>query len=132
MPVYNEQNIIGDSIHCLVEQNIRVHILDNESTDKTKEKVEGIAGALVTYCRFSTGGTSDQLARNQAIGQALREEPGLEAKSDWIIKVNANERWESPFQGQNLREGIEYVDSFVGRNATKIKCGQERAAAGSG
>ena len=107
MPVYNESDVIYWSIRALVEQRIFVHVLDNESTDNTATIAKGFPEGAVKVSQFYTDGQFNEKLQGEAVGKAFRE---LEEASDWLIKCDADEFLEAPYEGMSLRQGIGMVD----------------------
>ena len=110
---YNEDDIIGQVVGYLVEQGIRVHFLDDGSTDRTVAEVERhVPSGLVKIERLPDSGAVFRwryiLERKSALAAEL--------ESDWFIHHDADELRESPWPGINLLEGIRAVDA-LGYNA---------------
>lgn len=100
---YNEADIIGHTIDYLHGQEITVHLLDNESDDGTPD-IGRSRGADVTV--LSTDGVFDELAMQDALKQLIGSQD-----ADWVIKNDADEYIESPFEGVTLRKGIELANA---------------------
>lgn len=107
IPTFNEDDIIYWTIQHLVSQDIYVHVLDNESTDSTPQIVREFPGSQVSLSFFCTDGQFNERLQSESIQIVLRE---LEASSDWLLKNDADEFLEAPFQGMSLRKGIELAD----------------------
>ncbi len=116
IPTFNEEDIIYHVIKYLVDQNIHVHILDNESTDSTVEVVKRF-GDNVAVSSFSTEGEFNEKVMGDNIRQLIEM---YEKDYDWVARINADEFWEAPFEGITLREGIEKADR-EGYNAIGVK-----------
>jgi hypothetical protein len=108
---YNEEDVVGVVLADLVSQGIRVHLLDQGSTDGTVAEARrfGASGLIEIE---SIEGEGFSLAR------IIRRKELLAARidSDWFINADADEFRESPWPGIGLAEGIERVDR-LGWNA---------------
>jgi glycosyltransferase involved in cell wall biosynthesis len=107
IPAYNEDDVIYWTIRNLVNQNIFVDVLDNESTDSTGRIVKEFPKSQVSLSSFDTSGQFNEKVQGEHIQAILHK---LEAKSDWVIKNDADEFLEPPFQNMSLRKGIELAD----------------------
>jgi hypothetical protein len=107
IPTYNEEDVIYWAIQYLVSQDIHVHVLDNESTDMTPQIVGDFPLSQVSLSSFHTGGEFDEKRQGESIQAVFND---LEARSDWLIKSDADEFLEAPFLGMSLRQGIEIAD----------------------
>ncbi len=108
---YNEEDVIGPVVADLMEQGVRVHLLDHASTDGTVAEVERLRerGSL-TIERLKGGEFS--------LAQIIRRKEILAAEldSDWFVNADADEFRESPWPGVNFVDGIREVDR-LGFNA---------------
>ena len=109
IPAYNEDDVIYWTIRNLVNQNIYVHVLDNESTDSTSRIVKEFPKSQVSLSSFDTNGQFNEKVQGENIQAILHK---LEAKSDWLLKNDADEFLESPFQNMSAREGIDLADKL--------------------
>jgi glycosyltransferase involved in cell wall biosynthesis len=111
--VYNEADIIGQTVGDLVRQRIHVHVLDNLSTDDTVRVLESYASSgLVHVERFPIAGPVRGSTHRFEYARIMlrKQELARELESDWFIAHDADEFRESPWAHLSLREGIERVD----------------------
>ena len=108
---YNEEDVIGVVLQDLLDQGIRVHLLDQGSTDGTLAEAERFrsGGQL---CIERMGGEDFSLARIIRRKEVLASE--LEA--DWFINADADEFRESPWPDVGFVDAIRQVDR-LGYNA---------------
>lgn len=110
MSVFNEADIISESLSALIGQGIDVYVLDNMSTDNSLQIARDYLGRGVIgieSIRFSEDGRevfslSGILKRKQELS--------IELDYDWYINVDADEIRYSPWPGVSLKEGISMVD----------------------
>ncbi len=108
IPAYNEADVIEHTVTRLVEQGVRVRVVDNWSTDDTVARVEALGlGERVRVERFPAEGPSatydwQALLRNT-------ERIAAESGADWVIHHDADEVRESPWPGVGLRDALHHV-----------------------
>ena len=109
MAAYNEEDIIVQSVKKWTDQGVRVHILENWSTDSTYDLVQNLATRLpVTVERFPQDGPSEyfdwgaMLARMEALARVI--------EADWFIRRGADEVLVSPWPGVSYRDALYLVD----------------------
>ncbi|MBV8859448.1 MAG: hypothetical protein JOZ02_21125 [Acidobacteria bacterium] len=109
MAAYNEEDIIVQSIRKWTEQGVRVHVLENWSTDSTHELAQGLGQELpVTVERFPREGPSRffewgaMLERFEALSR--------EIEADWFVRRGADEVLTPPWPGMSYRDGLYLVD----------------------
>src|SRR3989344_2323515 len=107
MPAYNEEDVIYHTIKNLVDNNIHVHILDNESTDSTLDIVKQFPKNQVSFSSFSTNGEFNEKLQGEAIKKAFNK---LKEDYDWLIRNDADEFLESPLSNLNVKQAIEIAD----------------------
>lgn len=116
MHVFNEQDIIGDTVKHLLEQGIDVHIIDNWSTDDTYKIIRSLASASkrVSYERYPDKPNKKfELAKLLA---RVTEVAKDKQEYKWIMLNDADEiRW-SPWRDVNLQQAFSFIDS-VGYSA---------------
>jgi glycosyltransferase involved in cell wall biosynthesis len=117
IPTYNESDVIYWVIKYLIDQDIDVHILDNESTDSTLDIVKKFPPSRVFISSFHTNGEFNEQIMGDNIKKIIKS---YEKEYDWVARINADEFWESPFQNLSLKEGIELADKR-GYNAVGVK-----------
>ena len=114
---FNEADIIGQVIRHLIDQGVRVYLLDHASTDGTVAEAQPYLGrGLVRIERFTErepGGNgrvswTSILRRKEALAREL--------DASWFIHHDADEFRESPWAHLSLRDAIGFVDR-LGYNA---------------
>jgi len=107
IPAYNEEDIIYSVVKHLVDEGIFVHVLDNESTDKTLAQLKSFSPLQVSFSSFSSNNEFNEQIQGDNIRKAI--ETYLK-NCDWIIKCDADEFLESPYEGVSVRQMIESAD----------------------
>lgn len=104
--LYNEKDIISYILRHLFEQGLRVHIIDNWSTDGSADIVREFP--LLDYEKFPAEGPS----RYYSWAPLLRrvEEVTFRAGSNWYVHHDADEIRRSPVKGESLLDGFARVD----------------------
>lgn len=108
--VYNETDVLTETIAHLLSQGVDVHIIDNWSDDGTYEIIKSLAAEhpRVTYERFPQQKVSEfrlelLLKRVESVARSKKE-------YDWIFLNDADEiRW-SPWKDITLQEAFSFVD----------------------
>lgn len=110
---YNEADIVEGLLDRLLDDGIRVHVIDNWSTDGTDELVAKRVErdpSRVTMERFPAAGP-DPTFNLGALLQRV-EEVAAQSSADWIVHHDVDEVRESPWAGVSLRDGLWAVDRF--------------------
>jgi hypothetical protein len=109
MAAYNEEDIVVQSIRKWTDQGVRVHVLENWSTDSTYELAKSLEAQLpVTVERFPGEGPSQffewgaMLERFEALSR--------EMEADWFVRRGADEVLTPPWPGMSYRDGLYLVD----------------------
>ncbi|MBR0163315.1 MAG: glycosyltransferase family 2 protein [Lachnospiraceae bacterium] len=111
--IYNEEDVIENTIRHLREHDVDVYCIDNWSTDKSYEKVLKLAENEADHVfveRFpKEGGTEyydwyHQLERTEEISKELNYQ--------WYIHYDADEIRIPPWKQVKLRDAIYYIDSL--------------------
>jgi glycosyltransferase involved in cell wall biosynthesis len=89
---YNEEDVIGVVLADLMDQGVRVHLLDQASTDGTLAEAE----------RFKSRGRLDieRLEGSDfSLARIVRRKEALAAElaTDWVVNADADEFRESPW-----------------------------------
>jgi len=105
MTVYNEDDVISEVIENLINQKIDLVILDNGSTDRTYE----ICQAYERKGHVKLIQSLENVAESFLINRILYDLT-LTLSPDWIIKVDADEFFESGQNNLSLRDGIRRVN----------------------
>jgi hypothetical protein len=111
MAVYNEADIVRESVHKLVEQGVDVFLIDNASTDGTADRVADLVGRGVIdieQARFQENGRE---VYDWTALLKLKEAVSRRLGHDWFLHVDADEIRYSPWPGTSLREGLDRVDA---------------------
>src|SRR5450432_750203 len=112
--VYNEADILGETIRHLLGQGLHVHIIDNWSTDGSWEIAGAFPETQVKRERFPQTGPSEhyewfrQLEHTEQLANRL--------PYDWFLHYDADELRYSPWPGISLQDAIGFVDR-LGYNA---------------
>jgi hypothetical protein len=115
MASYNEEDIIENSISNLIEQGVDVYLIDNWSSDKTRERVRHLLGhGLIAIEKYPNSGPSEYYNWREIL--ARKEELARNISADWFIHHDVDEIRESPWVGLKLRDAIYRVDK-LGFNA---------------
>lgn len=110
MAVYNEEDIIVETVTKLIRDGVDVFILDNGSTDRSIELLAPFVGKGVVdiqSVRFQEGGR-EVFALLDIL--RLKQELSLRLGYDWYLQVDADEIRYSPWPEVSLREGLDRVD----------------------
>jgi glycosyltransferase involved in cell wall biosynthesis len=107
LAVRNEQHYVRRCLQHLTEQNIAVCLIDNDSTDATREIVAEFEkrSTVIRYIQHPYPGYYDweNLLR-------LKQHIATEIQADWFIHLDADEIPESPLAGKTLAQAIRFVD----------------------
>ncbi len=102
---YNEADIVGGLLDRLLGDGLRVHVVDNWSTDGTFELVEERLGAgRLALERFPAEGPSPHFELERLLERV--EEIAHASGADWVVHHDADEIREPPWAGVSLREGL--------------------------
>jgi glycosyl transferase family 2 len=112
--VFNEADILGETIRHLIGQGVYVHIIDNWSTDESWEIAGGFPDTVVSRERFPKEGPSEhyewykQLEYSEQLAETM--------PYDWFIHYDSDEMRYSPWQGVSIQHAIGFIDQ-LGYNA---------------
>lgn len=108
LPAFNEADVIEHSVRRLVAQGVRVHVVDNWSTDDTVARVEALGLAdRVRVVRFPGAGPSATYDWAALLRNTERIAAGL--GDGWVIHQDVDEVRESPWPGVGLRDALHHV-----------------------
>ena len=108
---YNEGDIIGGLLTRLRSQGIRVHVIDNWSSDESYEVVsEFIPQGGVTLERFPAEGSSEFFDWERILQRV--EVVAHNSGADWVIHHDADEIRESPWPDVDLPTAMWIVDQW--------------------
>ena len=115
VPAYNEADVITSTLRALDEQGVRIHLVDNWSTDDTIVRAEALGlGDRLTVERFPHSGPSGTydlealLRHTEALATSL--------DTDWVIHQDADEIRLAPWEGVAMRDALHHVRA-LGFNA---------------
>lgn len=109
MPVYNEADVIEQSIAALAADGIGVYVIENWSTDATPSIVERMVGrGVVGVERFPPTGPAPHYQWKSILLRMEELSESLDA--NWFIHVDPDERRRSPWLDVGLRDAIYFVD----------------------
>lgn len=109
MAAYNEADIIVQSIRKWTDQGVRVHVLENWSTDETYDLAKDLEDKLpVTVERFPQSGPTPYFDWGAML--ARMEELSREIEADWFVRRGADEVLTSPWPGVSYRDGLYFAD----------------------
>ena len=104
--VHNAAKTLGLVLAQLERNRIKVHIIDHGSTDRTPQIIAHHVGApVIEVIHQEFDGVfrlKQQLDLKEGILKSLTD--------DWVIHIDADEIFESPNEGESLREMIERLD----------------------
>jgi hypothetical protein len=106
---FNEDDVLGHTVSHLVNQGIRVHVIDNWSTDSTQHVLRHwTATGMVTTERFPPAEPSHSTSWKALLERVT----AVAAASDatWVIHNDADEIRRSPWLGVSLRDAIFRVE----------------------
>jgi glycosyltransferase involved in cell wall biosynthesis/uncharacterized coiled-coil protein SlyX len=101
MTVYNESDIVGQTVDYLISQGTELVVIDNGSTDSSYEILIGRLGKGVLSVQRMLGNY-----RRDAMLETLHQ-AALANKADWALLSDADEFPESPYRSLTLSEAIE-------------------------
>jgi hypothetical protein len=112
--VYNESDMLAETIHFLIEQGVHVHIIDNWSTDGSWEIAGSFPVMQVTKERFPPEGPSDHYEWFKQCEYS--EQLSKQLSYDWFLHYDADELRYTPWKNVTLQKAIGFIDS-LGYNA---------------
>jgi hypothetical protein len=108
---YNEAGIVAQTVDRLVRGGVRVHVIDNWSTDDTVEIVERfVAPGKVSMERFPAGGPTRHFELQPLLGRV--SEVAHASGADWVVHHDCDEIHDSAWRGVSLREGLWAVERW--------------------
>jgi glycosyltransferase involved in cell wall biosynthesis len=115
LATYNEQRFIASVIEHLSAHGVNVYLIDNESTDRTRDIAESYLGhgviGIETLPRDGHFALRAQCARKEELAATL--------DADWLIHLDADEVRVSSKRGQSLAQALEEADQ-AGYNAVNF------------
>lgn len=112
LATFNESDVIDGVLDPLRADGVRVHVLDNWSTDGTFDVVSRRAAddPGLTVERFPAGGPSGSFELERILSRV--EELAHASGADWVVNQDADEIRQSPWPGVSLRRGLFALDRF--------------------
>lgn len=107
LTTFNEEEIIDQTVRRLVDGGIRVHVVDNWSTDTTPAHLEHLVaehGGRVTTERFPTRDPSGYFELALLLERITELADATDA--DWVIHHDTDEVREGPWPGVGLRDAL--------------------------
>lgn len=110
--VFNEERFMERSIQHLIQQGVNSYVIDNQSTDRTREIAKSFLGRGVigveTFPRYGVFELAKHLRRKEQLHQELQ--------ADWYLHQDADQFRYAPNPYKSLAEGIAAAD-YSGYNA---------------
>lgn len=120
MSLFNEEDIIKETIEKLISNGIDIYIIDNGCTDKTIQIAENYLGkGVITIKEFVTIENGKKVFRLSEILEQF-EIASKALDYDWFLISDADEIKYSPWAKLSLTEGINKVD-LMGYNLINFK-----------
>jgi glycosyltransferase involved in cell wall biosynthesis len=109
---FNEADVLGDLLDRLRNDAVRVHVIDNWSTDDTFPTLEKRAeqDGGVTLERFPADGPARHFELERLLTRV--EEVAHTSGADWVVNHDADEVRQSPWRGVSLRRSLYCVEQF--------------------
>ncbi len=108
VPAFNEADVIASTLRALDEQGVRIHLVDNWSTDDTVARAEALGlGERLTVERFPHEGPSGSYDWEALLRHTEDLATGL--GTDWVIHQDADEIRLAPWEGVTLRDALFHV-----------------------
>ena len=114
MTTFNEADIIEQQLERLLAVGVRVHVIDNWSTDGTENLVDRfLPTGRVTLERFPTEGPTPYFELESLLSRV--GEVAHTSGADWVVHHDTDEIHDSPWPDITLRQGL-WVADFYGFN----------------
>jgi hypothetical protein len=109
---FNEADVVDDLLSRLRDDGIRVHLIDNWSTDETFAIVTRRASldAAITVERFPADGPPGYFELEKLLTRV--EDIAHRSGADWVVNHDADEVRQSPWAGVSLRRALWCVEQF--------------------
>jgi glycosyltransferase involved in cell wall biosynthesis len=113
---FNEEDIISPVIGHLVDNGIEVYLIDNRSTDGTREQASRWLGQgllnIETFPALAASEVGNPGPFDWTAILERKEELASELPGDWFIHHDADEFRDSPWPNMTLKEAIRWVDGL--------------------
>jgi glycosyltransferase involved in cell wall biosynthesis len=120
MAIYNEEDILKESLESLIINGVDVYIIDNDSKDNSLKIAQDFFGKGVVGIEIVKHSEFGKDVYNWTKILQRKQELSKNLDYDWFIHVDADEIRCPPWQQMTLREGVEFVD-FLGYNLINFK-----------
>jgi hypothetical protein len=111
VPAYNEEDVIDSTLRALDEQGVRIHLVDNWSTDDTVARAQALGlGDRLTVERFPHDGPSGTYDWEALLRHTEELAAGLD--TDWVIHQDADEIRLAPWEGVTMRDALHHVQQL--------------------
>jgi glycosyltransferase involved in cell wall biosynthesis len=116
LATYNEERFIANCLDHLLEQNVKIYLIDNSSTDQTAAIAQGYLGhgliGLETFPRMGMYSWRPLLEHKERLANTLH--------ADWFMNLDADEIRLPPHSGRTLAEAFAEVEE-QGYNAINFQ-----------
>lgn len=120
MSLFNEEDIIEETVRKLIESGVDIFILDNGCTDGTIEKIQKFVGkGIVDILYFTSEENGKKVFKLEDILEQF-EIASLKLDHEWFLISDADEIKYSPWHDVSLSDGIGRVDA-MGYNLINFK-----------
>jgi hypothetical protein len=110
MAVYNEEDIVFETVSKLINNEIDVYIINNGCTDGTIDKINALVGrGVIKIENLKIEENGKKVFRLERILERV-EAITKELNYDWYLHVDADEIRYAPWLGYSLKDGIERVN----------------------
>lgn len=120
MAIYNEEDILRESLELLIADGIDVYIIDNGSTDSSLKIANDFYGKGVIGIEVVKHTEFGKEVYNWTKILERKQKISFEMDYQWFLHVDADEVRCSPWSGMTLSQGIEFVDC-LGFNLINFK-----------
>ena len=108
---FNEADVIEQLLQRLTSGHVRVHVIDNWSSDATPDILSDFAArSSVTWERFPASGDTGHFELERLLRRV--EEVAADSGADWVIHHDADEIRESPWPGVSLVDALWAVEQW--------------------
>ena len=109
--VYNEADVIAESVGKLIDHGVDVYLIDNGSTHGTAERVAQRVGRGVVDIETATFLEEGREVYDWTSPLRRKESLSRTLGYDWYLHADADEIRYPPWPGLSLREGLDRVDA---------------------
>lgn len=122
IPAFNEEDIIEPVVRSLRSQGLRVHVIDNASTDSTPEILARLAthDDQIAFERFPKEGPAPFYELGLILGEV--ERVAAASGADWALLNDADEWMSTPWPGVGLRHGLYAAEKWGFTSVNFARC----------